>query len=317
MRPMPLVSVIIPAYNASKYIDDAVNSILNQTYPNIEIIIVDDGSTDDTYQCLERHRCQNLKIIRTKNNGQSKACNIGFEHSKGELIKFFDADDVLNAQFIEEQIVLIGSATDVVISARWGRFFKDDISTFKLNHEEVQKEIKPIEYLKDCLIRKSNMLQCGLFLIPREILYKSGVWNETLSLNNDFDFFVRVLLNANKLIFSEKSILYYRSGLTSSLSNSKGETAFRSGVTSNLLGVESILNFQNTQIIREACAEHLKTWMFMTYPRHKALSEEVEIEIKRLSNKRPLYGEKRIVQIFSALLGWKIIRTLSYKYRGV
>ncbi len=95
----PLVSVIIPAYNAGKYIESAVESVLRQSYTNIELIVVNDGSTDNTLDVLSHF--SDIKILSTSNKGVSHARNVGIDTSKGEYISFLDADDELEINAIE------------------------------------------------------------------------------------------------------------------------------------------------------------------------------------------------------------------------
>src|SRR5579872_6727239 len=92
----PLVSICIPAYNAARYIDATLGSMLNQTYKNIEIIIVNDGSTDETPRVLAKYAGRdNIHVLHTENRGQCAAANRAYRQAKGEYIKFFDADDLM------------------------------------------------------------------------------------------------------------------------------------------------------------------------------------------------------------------------------
>jgi glycosyltransferase involved in cell wall biosynthesis len=95
------VSIIINSYNYENFIAEAVNSALAQTYPQIEIIVVDDGSTDETWKLLKSYGDQ-IKVIRTENHGQSSAFNVGFEQSKGDIICFLDADDVFHQEKVQQ-----------------------------------------------------------------------------------------------------------------------------------------------------------------------------------------------------------------------
>ena len=99
----PLVSVIIPTYNCGKFIEQSIESVLNQTYKNIEIIVVDDGSTDDTQVKLLKYG-KNINYIRKKNEGSSKARNIGMGCSKGEYLAFLDSDDLWHPGKLEMQV---------------------------------------------------------------------------------------------------------------------------------------------------------------------------------------------------------------------
>ena len=88
----PLVSVIIPSYNCGKYIDEAVSGVLNQTYPNVEVIVIDDGSTDNTLDILSKYRNE-IKVISQPNQGVAKARNTGISAAAGKYIATLDADD--------------------------------------------------------------------------------------------------------------------------------------------------------------------------------------------------------------------------------
>ena len=110
MNNLPLVSVIVPAYNAEKWIIDCYYSVLEQSYENWELIIVDDGSTDNTYKVCTRimQNCKKVKILHTENGGVSKARNLGLEKAKGDYILFLDADDML----VPNAIQLLYDATE-------------------------------------------------------------------------------------------------------------------------------------------------------------------------------------------------------------
>jgi glycosyltransferase involved in cell wall biosynthesis len=108
----PLVSVIIPTYNCGKYIVQSIESVLKQTYEKIEIIVVDDGSTDDTPLKMSRYR-ENIVYIRQKNQGSSKSRNIGMSHSKGEYIAFLDADDRWHPRKLEMQVRCFQEVHDI------------------------------------------------------------------------------------------------------------------------------------------------------------------------------------------------------------
>ena len=126
----PLVSVCMPAYNAEKYIAKAIESILNQTYPNIELIICNDGSTDGTKNILEEYKEQkNITIIHTANAGQCTAANNAFKNSTGKYIKFFDADDKLSLDHIALQVEKLNNTTNCIAAGTISRFFNDDLST--------------------------------------------------------------------------------------------------------------------------------------------------------------------------------------------
>ena len=128
----PLVSVCIPSYNSEKYIGKTISCLLNQTYVNLEIIVADDGSTDRTDTILKSVADKRFKYIIQSNRGASATRNAALKLSTGEFIKFMDADDLINSECIEKQLLKIIDKPDCIASAKWGRFYKDDRSDFKL-----------------------------------------------------------------------------------------------------------------------------------------------------------------------------------------
>ncbi|TCC92255.1 glycosyltransferase family 2 protein [Pedobacter frigiditerrae] len=309
MHKQPLVSICIPAYNAAQFIDDCINSLINQSYQNIEIIIVNDGSTDNTLAIIESYNDYRIKIVSQENKGQCSAANLAFELSNGEYIKFFDADDILSQEFIKSQVERLNGRSDAVASAAWGRFYQNDIHTFRLNPEIVWKDMVPLEWLIGSL-NGASMMQCGLWLIPRSILKKSGLWNEKLSLINDFDFFIRVLLVSKEVLFSQNAILYYRSGIQNSLSGSKSTKAYLSAYLSTELGIKAILKYENSIRTRKVCANTFKLWSYDFYPLHMELYHKSNNWIKNLGGsdlRFPAGGKTRVLNF---LLGWKLAKRL-------
>src|SRR5574344_196782 len=96
-----MISVIIPTYNSEKYIVNCINSILSNTYTNYEIIVVDDGSTDNTISLINELKINNIKICRSNNKGPGSARNIGIKHSNGKYLFFLDSDDSINSNTFE------------------------------------------------------------------------------------------------------------------------------------------------------------------------------------------------------------------------
>src|SRR5690625_3677419 len=102
----PLVTIIIPVYNVEKYIAECLNSVIRQTYSNIEVIIINDGSNDNSYEIIESYskKYNNLKIIDQENKGQSVARNVGLTKAKGKYIYFLDSDDYIKDITIENLV---------------------------------------------------------------------------------------------------------------------------------------------------------------------------------------------------------------------
>ncbi|MCK5345215.1 MAG: glycosyltransferase, partial [Candidatus Heimdallarchaeota archaeon] len=185
--PSPLVSVIIPTYNSERFIVSAVDSVLAQTYKKIEIIVVDDGSTDQTSNKLKPY-LHKIKYIKKQNGGASSARNKGIINSCGEYIAFLDADDLWRKEKVEKQISIFAKNPDI------GLVYCDS-ATFDGNgviHPSLKKivETPTGEVMMDMVIH--NFLNNSSVLVKKSCFDIVGLWNEKLINGNDYDMWLRV-----------------------------------------------------------------------------------------------------------------------------
>lgn len=205
-KKFPLVSVIIPNYNYLRYIDKCLESVFNQDYPNIEVIVVDDGSTDGSLEYLES-LTNPVKILRQRNQGVSIARNIGLFESKGEFIAFLDADDFWDSSKISKQVnILASSNVDLVYTG---------VTLVASDGIEVIGSIKP-EYRGDCSphfrrypAKAIVTLGASNALFRRRLLAKSGIMDPKLSISADWDFFRRYC-DFGKVATLEDQLTFYR-----------------------------------------------------------------------------------------------------------
>ena len=305
-----LVSVCMPAYNAEKYILESVNSVIEQSYQNWELIIVNDGSTDNTNTQLEKITDSRVKIHQQKNKGQCAAANAAFSFSKGGLIKFMDADDLISKDLLKSQVEVIAGSDNVIASASWGRFYNNDISSFQLQEATIDANSKPIDWLVSSMTDKQVMLQCALWLIPRPVLERSGLWDESLSLINDFEFFIRVLLYADEIRCAPNAVLYYRSGLTQSLSGLRSRVGAESAFNSISLGTEHLLNHENSARVRKIAADSFQYFVHDFYPNHLELIEKAEKKVAELGGSDVEFIAGGVTRRLSSILGWKASKKL-------
>jgi glycosyltransferase involved in cell wall biosynthesis len=209
MLNQPLVSVLIPLYNKVLFFEETMQSVLNQTYPNIEIIIVDDGSTDGSLALAKKYLSDNVKIFEQKNKGASAARNQAFELSKGDFIQYLDADDTLDLRKIETQINFIKEHPDSLVIAR--RFVIRETSDRQI--KLVERTLLTKNYT-DIVHFISDEISDGAFihswLIPRRIIEQSGGWDGAVSVFDDRDFYLRLIPLMPKIIYCPEAICYYR-----------------------------------------------------------------------------------------------------------
>jgi len=277
----PLVSICMAAYNSQKYIYETLSCLCAQTYSNVEIIVVNDGSTDDTEAQIKRITDSRINLLTASNGGAAKARNVAFNNANGEYIIFFDADDFVEPNFVARQIEKIKGQNNVVVVALWGRFYNDDLDTFKLNDMPVD-EMTFAEWIKFYWYNCNPMTNPGRTIIPAELVKKAGPWDESLSLNDDLDFYTRVFLNTEKIIFNHDATFYYRSGV-SGLSGKKGDEAYKSLFSSILLAVNNVLaKYQHDPLILKSCANMWQSFIYEVYPFQKNYLQLAQINHARI-----------------------------------
>ncbi|MFC0514567.1 glycosyltransferase family 2 protein [Mucilaginibacter angelicae] len=306
----PLISICMPAFNAGAHILQTVYSVIGQTYEHWELIIIDDGSTDDTAQKLSSLADERIIIRRQENLGQCAACNEAFHLSKGNLIKFMDADDLLSANYLEAQEKALRNTTDAIAYSAWGRFYDDAVNEARPDPSLVTGDMRPFDWLQASMTEKEVMLQCALWLIPRNILLRSGLWDERLSLINDFEFFIRILLRARELKYAGGTMLYYRSGLQGSLSAATSAAAAESAYRSIDLGTGYLLEFSSSPEVKKIAADCFQRFIYSFYPRQPVLVEQAVIKVKQLGGSSLPFPAGGYTQIMARLLGWKMTRRI-------
>ena len=313
---LPKVSIIIAAYNAEQYISESLDSALAQDYKNLELIVVNDGSRDQTWEILEKIRDSRLKLIHQENQGQCSALNIGIGASIGDYIKFFDADDLMNPIHISSQVNALSGKIDLISICKWDYFFESP-SEARFPMETTYKDYdEPMDWIVDSLTKDKGMMGGCLWMIPRQVLNKAGYWDTRLSLNNDFDFSIRVLLASKGVKFAENAKLFYRKGVFSSLTQSNSRDAMESAFLTTRLGVENILAYENSERTRRICADRWKGWLFEFYPGYRDLAEDTERYIDKLGGSNFEPGGGIIFKWLRKYLHWKQIRYLQfYGYR--
>lgn len=208
---LPLVSAIIPAYNAEKTIEDCIKSIVNQTYNNIEIIVVNDGSKDNTLNILNKlsSKIKNLWIYTIPNSGPSNARNWGINHANGEYIAFLDADDKWLPHKIETQITYLKQNSSIDLLA-----CKVSIGKFKGEKENTSIiEISPLKmlfknyFLTPCIIAKRNILKTYQFNINQKYAEDYLLWL-TIAFSNHKCYMINKTLVelANKHTFGDSGL---------------------------------------------------------------------------------------------------------------
>ena len=188
----PFVSVVIPAYNVAAFIKEAVGSVLSQSMAELECVVVDDGSTDDTYDVVSRISDGRLRVIRKPNGGVSSARNAGFRAARSAFILFLDGDDILHPTAIERLYKAMMVHADAVL------MFGTSVRLLPSGALELgQKPVEQHKYssgsiLAEMIVRKQVFGNCGQALIRKDVIEEVGGFDPSLTLSEDWEFFCRV-----------------------------------------------------------------------------------------------------------------------------
>lgn len=309
----PLVSILVPAYNAAPWIADTLRSALAQTWTNTELIVIDDGSSDDTLAranaFVSSRPDANIRVVSQPNRGASAARNHALLLARGEYIQFLDADDLLASDKIERQLArLILSGPRFLASGSWARFKNDPASAVFTPHPN-SRDLTGVEFLQ-LNFEEIAMMHPAAWLAPRTLLDAVGPWDETLSLNDDGEYFARVALAAERIAFCADARSYYRSNLSSSLSRRQDPRSLASLYRSIELTLEHLLAADRSPRTLAAAAFAWKWTAFELYPAAPELSRHAEQRCKKLGGSpRPFPGSGRFL-LLSRLLGWRLARRL-------
>lgn len=283
-----LVSVIIPAYNIEDYIGRCLDSIISQTYKNLEIIVVDDGSRDHTGEILDNYakKDRRIKVIHKENGGVSSARNKGIEVAEGDYIGFIDGDDLIEPEMYKTLVDLLEEENADIAHCGYQMVFPDRVDYY---HNTGKKKIQTTEEgLKDLL--SGEMIEPGLVnkLYKKELI-KNRRLDKTVKINED------LLMNYQLFKLSQKSVYYditpYSYMIRSSSATgansliTKREDSLRvlnqikdDCINNNLL---SIIYKRYIYLLMAICRDDLKDKSYMKYQKkqRKQLKKELKTDV--------------------------------------
>ena len=305
----PFVSILIPCHNAAPWLAAAVESALAQTHPRCEIIIVDDGSTDASPAIAGGFADRGVRLVRQPRRGAAAARNTAWREAHGEFLQFLDADDLLDREKVARQLARLGAEPpEHVASGAWGSF-TDNPARAEFKPDPVWTDAAPLDWL----VRSwsgGGMMHPAAWLTPRAIAERAGPWNEALSLDDDGEFFCRVLLAAQAVCFCGDARSYYRRHPGGSLSHVKTPDAWRSSHEVCRLVQEAALAREDSPRVRRACALNHWRFAFHAWPYARPLAQASVTAARCLDPgaRRPPAGPR--FELLARLVGWRLARRL-------
>jgi glycosyltransferase involved in cell wall biosynthesis len=318
-----LVSVIVPAYNAERWIGDALESALHQSWPAIEIIVIDDGSTDNTLTMAKRFESVRVKVMHQENQGVEAARNRAVSEAQGEFFQYLDADDLLSPDKIEAQVRLLGSGPSGLLAVSAAYYFQDGQDP-ESGIEEPSTRLEtddPVHWLTELYgpDGQRGMVPIGAWLTPRDVAEKAGPWNLTMrAQDNDGEYFARVVLASGGIRHSTPGRYYYRKfpqGV--SYSSKLDEQLFWGRLHSIECEAKSLLARTSAPRAKRALANRYMDMAFGSYPYFPQITEEALKRVEELGGTHyaPSFGTWK-GNLLRDLIGWKATKRLNVMLRG-
>ena len=321
----PLVSILIPAFNAQEWIADAIKSAVNQTWPRKEIIVVDDGSRDQTLPIARQFTSREVSVVTQANLGPSAARNQAFSICQGDYIQWLDADDLLASDKIARQMEALdgGAGKRILLSSAWGWFMYRPHRT-NFVPTALWCDLSPVEWLLRKMGQNLHM-QTATWLVSRELTEAAGPWNTQLLVNNDGEYFCRVLLGSDSTRFIPEARVFYRMSDFGRVSYiGRSEPKMEALFLSMQLHIRYLLSLEDTERVRTTCVKYLQDWLHTFYPERLDIVKQAEqlaatlggrLEVPRLSWKYAWIQKgfgwplAKRAQILTPQCKWSMIRS--------
>jgi glycosyltransferase involved in cell wall biosynthesis len=303
----PLVSILIPAYNAEEWIADATRSALAQTWQPKEIIVVNDGSVDGTAAVAQGFASKEVVVVSTENQGAAAARNRALQLSQGDYIQWLDADDLLAPDKIARQLAALrgDDGRRILLSSSWAYFtYRPHRALF--TPTRLWQDLSPIDWLLRSMGEDLHM-QTATWLTSRELIEAAGPWDTRLISDDDGEYFCRVLLASKGTRFVRDAKVFYRiipfnrwSYIRISDNNKKDAL-----LISMKLHIQYLRSLEESERVRKACLAYLQTKCIDFFPERPDILAELHGLARQLQGR---LEEPRLSWKYAwmkRVLGWK------------
>jgi glycosyltransferase involved in cell wall biosynthesis len=304
----PDASILIPCRNARATLAATLESALAQDGIEKEIIVVDDGSTDGSLDVAKGYEARGVRVIEGPRINASAARNRALRESRARYVQFLDADDLLGADKIRRQIDELRKCPGFVASARWGRFREAMADAVFADDSQLHDWTPAGWLLAHC---SGQMMHPGAWLVPRDVAEAAGPWDESLTLNDDGEYFARVVAASQGIKCVPEAVSYYRTNHATTLSKTRSETAFASLWTSVRKTGEVMLSLEDSPSSRRAVADMSQRFIFEVYPSAVKERASAAETVARLggSSVQPPFGPAS--RLLAKVTGWQFALQLT------
>jgi glycosyltransferase involved in cell wall biosynthesis len=312
-----LVSILVPAYNAAPWIRSTLKSAIEQSWPDKEIIVVDDGSTDATFAIANQFASASVKVVTQQNSGAAAARNAAFKLAQGSHIQYLDADDLLARDKIARQLNGCERGCDslTLLSAAWARFLYSP-KRAQARPDCLWEDLAPADWLMTKFLRNTFMPPAA-WLISRRLAEAAGPWDERLSLDDDGEYAARLVTRSKRVRFVPDARCYYRIGNQRSLSWRRSEQALDSLFLSMSLSIEHLRALEDSERTRLAALTYLSDSFALFYPDSPRLVARAHALAAVLGGRLSPRVERPHVAAVSRVLGPRNARRAKHLYSAM
>ena len=272
----PLVSILIPAYNAEEFIGDTIESAVAQTWQRKEIIVVDDGSKDGTAEVVRKYLSKGVVLVSNENKGAAATRNHAYRLSQGEYIQWLDADDLLAPDKIELQLASLRNGDKrILLSSSWGLFgYRTERARFIPT--SLWEDLAPVDWLARKMGDHQHM-QTATWLTSRELAEAAGPWDTRMLSDDDAEYFCRVLLASKGSRFVPEAKVYYRATPSSRLSHVGTSDKKKDALALSMkLHIQYLRSLEESDRVRKACLDYMQNLYVNFYPERPDLVAELQ-----------------------------------------
>ena len=305
--PEALITIIIPCFNAAAFVGAAVESALNQTWPNIEVIIVDDGSTDGSADVIEKQFGHRVRFIRQENRGAAAARNRALSEARGDFIQYLDADDLLAPEKVAVQMHKASLSSPGAITWCQWQPFRTQPGDMPFRVESAQFDMTPADYLRLYMEERTNIPHV-CHLIPRAVTERAGPWDESLSVNDDGEYAARIVSASSGLVHAGDGPLYFYRKKNGSLSAINSERKLYSAMVA-LDKIAALAEAQGGDVGATKIAWKYYALMTSSYPHSRPYLKELQERIAHYGGGdfKPKLGGPALNRL-AEIVGWKAAR---------
>jgi glycosyltransferase involved in cell wall biosynthesis len=313
-----LVSILIPAYNAERWLAEAIESALAQQWPNKEVIVVDDGSRDHTLSIAQRFASKAVFVHPQPNQGAAAARNKAFSLCQGDYVQWLDADDALAPAKVSSQMAIAEAVEDptVLLSGAWGSFFYR-VDKAKFTPSALWCDLSPVEWLQRQMATGCHM-QTATWLVSRELTVRAGPWDTRLLGDDDGEYFNRVQLASTRIKFVPESKVYYRYVGSNRLSViDKSASKQDAQLLSMKLRINKLLSLENSETSRAACVSYLQKFMFDFHPERPDIVKQLQQLADELGDRLEYPKSSWKYAWLEGFFGWAVAKRAHFLFPAV